>query len=133
MESPPDAPPLQPTPRRKRGGTETRQREYRITFRMSAAEYVELEAAASEAGLTLASYARSRALSAPTTRARHRAPVDIVALAAVLRAFTKVAININQIARHLNMNGIPIPEELMTVAVRLDADRVAVMSLMRRP
>src|ERR1700722_4555187 len=101
MEQPPDLPDQRKT-RRKRSGSEKRKRALPpFPVRLSAAERAALEAAADSAGMTLGSYIRSCVLAAPTTGARHRAPVDLTALAAVLRAFTKVAVNINQIARHL--------------------------------
>jgi hypothetical protein len=125
--------PQQPvTPRRRRSGSETRKRPLPFPVRLSPEERATLAAAADHAGLTLGSYIRSRVLSAPTTRSRKQVPVDYAALAAALRAFTKAAVNLNQIARHLNTFGFPFPEDLSAVAARLDKSRMDVMAAMGR-
>jgi hypothetical protein len=124
-----DKPPAELRPRKRRPNRTSR---HRTTERWNDADYAALVAGAEAAGLTVGSYIRSRVLAAPTTRARKQAPVDYTALATVLRAFTKVAVNINQIARHLNMDGIPIPEELATAGMRLDGSRMEVMKAMGR-
>ncbi len=121
--------PVAPRPRNRRPN---RKHRHRTTERWSDADYAELVARAERAGLTVGSYIRSCVLAAPTTRARSRAPIDLTALATVLRAFTKVAVNINQIARNLNMGGIPIPEELAAAGNRIDASRAEVMAAMGR-
>jgi hypothetical protein len=125
--------PQQPvTPRRRRSGSEKRKRPTPFPVRLSPEERAAIAADAERAGLTLGSFIRSRVLAAPTTRARKQVPVDYAALAAALRAFTKAAVNINQIARHLNTFGFPIPEDLAAVASRLDASRREVMAAMGR-
>lgn len=120
-----------PKPRRRRSGSERRRKARRITYRVSDDDYQKIEEAASTAGLSVASYSRSRAVDAPASRARHCAPVDAATFRTALRAFTKVAVNINQIARHLNMDGIVMPEELAVAGKRIDASRVEVMAAMR--
>jgi len=97
---------------RTRRGTETRQRQRRLTYRITETEYAQVEAAASAAGLTLASYARARTVDAPTTRARRRASVDVLAIAKLLAAVHKAGVNLHQIARHLNFGGMPFDSEL---------------------
>jgi hypothetical protein len=129
MEQPP---PEQSAPRRKHPRSETRRKQRRITYRVSEDDYHKIEALASAAGLSIASYSRSRAADPPTTGGRNLQPVDCAALATVLRAFTRVAVNINQIARRLNSDGIAVPEELIMLAIRLDEDRVAVMVALGR-
>ena len=125
MDMPAEAPPL-----RKRRPNRTSLR--RTTQRWTDRDYAQLVADADRSGLKVASFIRSRILSAPTTRARKQLPVDYAALAAALRAFTKAAVNINQIARHLNTFGFPIPDDLAAVAARLDASRMDVMAAMGR-
>jgi hypothetical protein len=124
-----DTPPVSP-PRRKRRPNRTSR--HQTTHRWNDADYARLLADAERTGLTVSSYIRSRVLAAPTTRARKQVPIDYSALAVALRAFTKVAVNINQIARYLNMGGIPVPEELATAATRVDASRTEVMAAMGR-
>jgi len=126
--------PQQPTiPRRRRSGSERRKRPLPFPVRLSPEERATLATAADSAGLTLGSYIRSRVLAAPKTRARRQAPVDYVVFATALRAFTKLAINMNQIARHLNTYGFPVPPELAALATHLDASRLDVMAAMGLP
>jgi hypothetical protein len=100
--------------------------------RWNDADYARLQTEAANAGLTVSSYIRSRVLAAPTTRARKQVPVDYAVFGAALRQFAKAAINLNQIARHLNTFGFPVPPELAALAIRLDADRMDMMAAMGR-
>jgi hypothetical protein len=123
--------PQQSTPPRRRR-SEKRKRPAPFPVRLSPAERAAIAADAERAGLTLGSFIRSRVLSAPTTRARRQAPIDYVVFAAALRAFTKLAVNMNQIARHLNTFGFPVPPELAALATHLDASRMDVIAAMGR-
>ena len=125
-----DTPAAVPPPRKRR--RPNRRSRHRTTERWNDEDYVRLVDEAGHAGLTVGSFIRARVLSAPTTRARRQAPVDEAALAAALRQFTKAAININQIARHLNTFGFPVPPELAALSMRLDASRMDVMAAMGR-
>ena len=125
MDTPADVPP----PRKRRPA---RTNPHRTTERWNNADYAQLLANADRAGLTVASYIRSRSLTEPTMRARKQAPIDYVTHAATLRQFAKLAINVNQIARHLNTFGFPVPPELAALATNIDADRVAIMAAMGR-
>jgi hypothetical protein len=101
-----DSSPASPHPAaRKRSGTETRQRGGFIGFRATAAERAELDALAERAGLSLSSYVRGCALSAPTTRAVRRPTVERAALSQILAQLGKCGSNLNQIARVLNSGG----------------------------
>jgi hypothetical protein len=93
-------------PDRSRRGTETRKRYRRITYRVLESEYMQVEAAASEAGLTLASYARLRTVPAPETRSRSRPSVDAIALVKVQRELNRIGGNIHQLLRHVNFGHI---------------------------
>lgn len=95
-----------------RSGTETRQKQHRITFRLSESEYAELETAASAVGLTLGTYIRSRVLTAPATRARRRPPVEVFALAKLQGQMNKVGSNIYQLLRYVNFGGLPEGDEI---------------------
>jgi hypothetical protein len=90
---------------RKRSGSENRQRGGFIGFRATAAERAELDALAERAGLSLSSYVRGCALSAPTTRAVRRPTVERAALSQILAQLGKCGSNLNQIARVLNSGG----------------------------
>jgi hypothetical protein len=104
---PPEAPPAPPTtsgPKRPaRRGSENRKKALMVTSRYDEAEFAELEAAASRAGLTRASFQRVQSLAAPKTRSTRRAPIERETLAKVLAQLGKVGSNLNQLthAAHL--------------------------------
>src|ERR1700687_4508117 len=70
--------------RKKRGGSEKRERNPIIGFRATDGERAQIEASAPRAGLTVGSYVRSRALGKPTTRAVRRPTVETAQLAQLL-------------------------------------------------
>ncbi|MDR3485310.1 MAG: MobC family plasmid mobilization relaxosome protein [Bradyrhizobium sp.] len=88
---------------KSRCGSETRRRTYVVTTRYDEAEFAELDAAASRAGLTRASFQRVQSLSKPKTRSTRRAPVEKELLGRLLGQINKIGSNINQIARAANM------------------------------
>jgi hypothetical protein len=92
-----------PRPRR---GTEVRQRYRRISYRVLESEYLQVEAAASDAGLTLASYSRMRAVPELVTASRHRPSVEDVALVKIQRELNRIGGNIHQLLRHVNFGRI---------------------------
>jgi hypothetical protein len=87
----------------KRSGSEKRQRTASILVRLTAEERAAIEAAASRAGLTLASYARGQMLGGPQPRAARRPPVETRQLARILGELGKIGSNINQLARAGNI------------------------------
>jgi hypothetical protein len=118
---------------RARQGTETRQRQRRLTYRITEAEYAEVEAAASAAGLTLASYARARTVAAPTTGARRRASVDTLAMAKLLAMVSKTGANLYQLVRHLNFGGIAEDGEIRAILQEYRAMIFAIMAALEGP
>lgn len=99
-----------PTPRGSR--SERRQKGRIVPFRVSPAEYEELDALAEQAGLTIGSYVRSRALTLPTTRAIRRPVVEVQVLTRYLAELHKIGSNINQTARRVNMGDTPLATEI---------------------
>jgi hypothetical protein len=87
-----------------RRGSERRKKTISVTSRYDADEFAELEAAASRAGLTRASYQRVQSLSKAKTRSTRRAPVEKELLARALGQLGKIGSNLNQISRAANMN-----------------------------
>jgi len=108
-----DSHPKEPKGRRKRSGSETRKRSLPpFPLRLGPDERATLEAAAEQEGLSIGGYIRSRALAVPTTRARRRASVDVLALAKALALVNKMGGNLHQLVRRLNFGGIPYPDEV---------------------
>src|SRR5580692_8204314 len=91
-----------PLSHRSRHGSEMRQRQRRISLRVTDAEYERTEAKAASDGLTLASYARVKLIDEPQTRTRRRPRADVAALAKACGELGRIGGNINQIARAVN-------------------------------
>jgi hypothetical protein len=100
-----------PLSHRKKSGSETRQKQRRITFRVTAEEYAKLEASAVGANLSLASHVRETMLSAPKTRSRRRPLADVAELAKLHTALNRIGGNINQITRRVNFGETPVAGE----------------------
>jgi hypothetical protein len=107
-----DAEPKTPATAKPRSGSETRQKQRRVTFRLTAEEYATLEAQATAHGLTLGSHIRETLLEAPRTRQRRRPLADVAALARTLGHLNRVGGNINQIARAINYGETPLVAEI---------------------
>lgn len=103
---------MEPKQGRARQGSETRQKQHRVTFRLAASELAELEAAADRAGQTVGSYIRSRALAAPVTRARRRPTVEVQALTRLQGEMNKVGSNLHQLVRRVNFGETPAGDEV---------------------
>jgi hypothetical protein len=97
-----------------RRGSETRKKSFPVTTRYDAEEFAELDEAASQAGLTRASYQRVQSLSEPKTHSTHRAPIERELLARLLGQIGKIGSNLNQIARAANM-GLGLRADLAAI------------------
>lgn len=90
---------------RVRRGTETRKKSYVVSSRYDADEYVELDEAASRAGLTRASYQRVQSLmTPPKTRSTRRAPIERELLGKTLGQLGKIGSNLNQLAHDAHLD-----------------------------
>ena len=113
-------------PKKKtRSGSEKRQRERIIKFRVKPDEVAEIKASAAAAGLTVGSLLRSLALAAPRTRAvrhdavRHATP-DRAAINEFLGRVGKYEGNLYQVVRRMNFGNLP---EVQTLADLADEAR----------
>jgi hypothetical protein len=101
--SAPSSPAAIPPPlRRKRSGSDKRQRGVPVSIRLLPSERAEVETRARAAGLSIGGYLRASALGSSGPRARRSPPVNAEALAHAVAALNKAGSNLNQIARVLN-------------------------------
>ena len=122
-----------PNPKKKRAsGSETRQRGSIISVRVSDTERAELENAAERAGLTLGSYFRQCALTAPKTRAVRRPPIEQKLLAQLLGQLGRVGGNIHQIVKGMNFGEGVMHDELRAALAAFEAASAAIMEAMGR-
>lgn len=124
--------PQEPKGKRKRSGSETRKRLPPFPLRLLPDERARIEAAADDAGLTMGSYIRSRALDAPTTQARRRPSVEVLAVARLLCAINRMGGNLHQIARYRNFGGSPVDAEIHAALRGYEAMVFAVMAALGR-
>jgi hypothetical protein len=99
-----------------RHGSQQRKKLHMVTTGYDAAEFAELDEAASRAGLTRASFQRVQSLTAPKTRSTRRAPIERELLAKVLGQLGKVGSNLNQIAHAAHLDRASRAEIGATVA-----------------
>ncbi len=118
--------------RRSRSGSETRQRRHTKLIRFDDAELAKVEASASQAGLTLASFGRAQMLGEVAIRSVRRPAVEKELLAKVLGQLGKVGSNLNQVARAANTDGADAAEVRAVLAQIKEAAR-EVMQALGRP
>ena len=102
-----------PLSHRRRSGSETRQKDRRISLRVTDEEYARVNTAAADAGLTLASYARTSLIDTPRTRTRRRPRADVSMLAKLMGELNRIGSNIHQVLRRVNFGDTPVSRDFM--------------------
>ena len=100
-----------------RGG-EKRQRVHKVDTRWDGIEHASLIAAAQTTGLTKGGYIRALVLGCPGPRSQRAPSINAQALAEATAALSKVASNINQIAKVLNSGGNTVTTREYLAALR---------------
>jgi hypothetical protein len=104
-----------------------------ISVRCTAKEHTSIDAAATQAGLSIGAYLRALAFGHPGPRAVRRPPVERKELAAVLGHLGKIGSNINQLAHAFNSNRrIPGLAELAVIREQIGQIREALMRALGR-
>jgi hypothetical protein len=83
--------------------SETRQKQRRITFRLTPDEYASIEENATATGVSLGTHIRDCVLKAPQTGRRRRPHVDVAALSRIHAQVRHIGGNLNQIAKSVNV------------------------------
>lgn len=113
-------------------GSEKRQRTKLAMIRLTPEEHEQAESAASDAGLTLSSYARAQLLNGAPPRSVRRPPVEKQLLARVLGQLGKAGSNVNQIARFLNFGDEVLNEDVRATILEIREAVAAVMHALGR-
>ena len=90
---------------KKKSGSEKRQRQPHIDFRVTAEEKKEIEAKAEKAGVTTGDFCRAQCLGVSKVRSARRPTVEAATLSRLLAELGKIGSNLNQIAHKLNQGG----------------------------
>ncbi len=122
-----------PKPARSRSGSGKRKKTIPVTSRYDEAEFRQLDDAASQAGISRASYQRTQSLAKPNTRSVRRPPIEKELLARVLGQLGKVGGNLNQVARAVNTTGAEAEEISAVIAEVRAAAREVMQALGRAP
>ena len=93
--------------------SEVRQKQTRITFRVTAAEYADIADAAGRAGVSVGGYIRGRVLAATTTRSLRRVALDVQAVARLQGELNRVGSNIHQLLKLIRFGGTPAGDEIL--------------------
>jgi hypothetical protein len=118
--------------KKQRSGSEVRQKQKVVTFRVTAGEYQQLEAEAERTGLTIGSLIRKSVLAAPKTRARRRIPVDVLAVGSLLAQVNKIGGNLYQILKRVNFGDTPLVSEIQEALTEFREVSEAIKAVMRQ-
>jgi len=102
------------SPSKDDGPKEKRQRNRRIDFRLTEAEYAEVRRKANRAGYTVGAYVRATVLGSPGPRAQRLPPTNKVELVKLHHEINKIGNNLNQGQKAVNMGKLPPIAELKT-------------------
>lgn len=87
----------------RKGGSETRRRNHRLTIRFDAEEAAAIKELADRRGLSPGALLRETLLNIPPGPGVRRPSANAQALARVLAALGKIGSNLNQLTRYANM------------------------------
>ena len=118
--------PIYKVPQRGKAGG----RPHRAILRLTAKERATLEARATAAGLSVASYLRTAALGTSGPRARRRPTIDREALMTATAELNRVGNNLNQLARAINQGRDA--DELAETLAELRATATAIREALQR-
>ena len=130
--SAPSGPPAVP-PKRKRGGSNKRQRERQYVVRCTEQEFDAIAARANSHGLKGGAYLRAQGLDGDAgPRAQHVPPIENQLLSALRGDLGRLNNNVNQIAHHLNMGDYYSLPELRQVLLDYPALRDGIFNALGR-
>jgi len=121
-----------PTKTKPKSGSETRERQKQVFFRVTETERAEIESRAEHSGLTVAGFLRASVFGkdAEQPRAARRPPVEKAELVRLQYELRKIGGNLNQIAHNLNRGeDTPPPVIAAALAEHIAAARAIVAAL----
>lgn len=95
-------------------GSEQRQKQCRVTTRLTWQEHAQFAANAAKAGLTIPSYIREVGIGERQTKSRVRRTVDAEASMKLVAAMNRIGNNLNQLARQANSGERPLIGDALT-------------------
>lgn len=105
-------------------GTEKRQRQRVISFRVDPSEYDRIKAEADRAGVTVGTFARDILIGAHAPRRVRRPPAEKAELARILGEMGKIGSNLNQLAAKANIGVLRVLDPLTLAQLQDDLDEM---------
>lgn len=110
-------------------GSEQRQKQCRVTTRLTWQEHAQFAANAAKAGLTIPSYIREIGINERQTRSRVRRTVEADASMKLVAALNRIGNNINQLARQANSGELQLLHEYRDTLASLNDAISAVLAI----
>ena len=114
-------------------GSEQRQKQCRVTTRLTWQEHAQFAANAAKAGLTIPSYIREIGIAGRQTKSRVRRTVEADASMKLVAALNRIGNNINQLARQTNSGELQLIHEYREALASLHEAVAAVLAVYERP
>lgn len=113
-------------------GSEQRQKQFRVTTRLTAWEHEAFAANAAKAGLTIPSYIREAGIHTPQTRSRVRRTVDADASMKLVAAMNRIGNLLNQAVKYVLFGNAPLMQEYEDAIKSLHQAIAAVLAVYER-
>ena len=115
-------------------GTDKRQREFVISFRVGGDEYEHIQTEADHAGVTVGTFARDVLVDARAPRRVRRPPAAKAELVRILGELGKIGSNVNQLAHKANIGQLRVLDPMVLLQLQDDLEdmRDALMKALGR-
>ncbi len=115
-------------------GTDKRQREFVISFRVGGDEYEHIQTEADQAGVTVGTFARDVLVNARAPRRVRRPPAAKAELVRILGELGKIGSNVNQLAHKANIGQLRLLDPMVLLQLQDDLEelRDALMTALGR-
>lgn len=105
-------------------GTENRQRQRVISFRVDPAEHDRIKLEADRAGVTIGTFARDVLIGSQAPRRVRRPPAEKAELVRILGELGKIGSNVNQLAAKANIGLLRVLDPMALAQLQDDLDEV---------
>lgn len=105
-------------------GTEKRQRQQVISFRVDPVEYERIRAEADRGGVTIGTFARDVLIGAQAPRRVRRPPAEKADLVRILGELGKIGSNVNQLAAKANIGALRVLDPMALAQLQDDLDEM---------
>lgn len=105
-------------------GTEKRQRQRVISFRVDPAEYDRIKTEADRGGVTVGTFARDVLIGAHAPRRVRRPPAEKAELVRILGELGKIGSNVNQLAAKANVGVLRVLDPIALAQLQDDLDEM---------